>query len=209
VDLKVDGNGVLLRYKPVFGGNAIAVIRCEETPQMVTVRPKCFEAAERNTQRGEIIDFQVEVKETKLKVMEVVKQEPVKLDKAEAIISGGRGLGDRDGFALLKELAEVLRTFKFRKVEIAGSRPAVDAGWIEKNRQVGLTGVKVSPELYVAVGISGAMQHIAGITKAKKIVAINTDPKAPIFNFADYGVVGDYKKVVPAIIRKLRESQRS
>ncbi len=208
VDLKVDDEGFLLRYKPVFGGNAVAVIRCRDMPQMVTVRPKCFEKPDRKPQKGRITDFRVEVKETRVKIKEIVKEEVVRLDKADAIVSGGRGLGDEEGFALLRELADVLKAFKFRSVEIGASRPAVDAGWIEKYRQVGLTGAKVSPELYIAVGISGAMQHVAGIMRAKKIVAINTDPKAPIFSFADYGVVGDYRKVLPALIGKLKELRR-
>ena len=207
IGLKIDReDGLLLCTKPVYGGNAIAVFKHKGEPQFATVRKKVMEPAERSSTKGEIIDFDPSIDESMVKIesIKIVKEEVVALDKAEVIISGGRGIGGIEGFKELDELANLFRE-SFEKVEVGCSRPAVDFGWIPSGRQIGLTGEKVSPALYIAVGISGATQHLAGIMRAKKIVAINSDPKSSIFNVADYGVVEDYKKVLPAFKKKWRE----
>ncbi len=207
IGLEIDReDGFLLCTKPVYGGNAIAVFKHKGEPQFATVRKKVMEPAERSSTKGEIIDFDPGIDESMVKIesIKIVKEEVVALDKAEVIISGGRGIGGIEGFKELEELAKLFRE-SFEKVEIGCSRPAVDFGWVSSSRQVGLTGEKVSPALYIAVGISGATQHLAGIMRAKKIVAINIDPKSSIFNVADYGVVEDYKEVLPAFKKKWRE----
>ena len=204
--LEVDqSDGHLLRTKPVYGGNAVAVFKHKEAPQFVTVRPRAMEPAERNSRKCEIIRIAPNMDESIIKVesIETVKEDAVELEKADVIISGGRGIGGTEGFEVIEELAELFRE-SFENVEVGASRPAVDLGWISSNRQVGLTGEKVSPSLYMAVGISGAIQHLVGITRAKRIVAINTDSKSPIFDVADYGVVGDYQEVLPAFMKKWR-----
>ena len=128
----------------------------------------------------------------------------VSLDKADIIIAGGRGMGGIEGLKELEGLGNLFREF-FENVEIGASRPAVDLGWVASNRQVGLTGEKVAPALYIAVGISGAIQHLVGIMRAEKIVAINNDSKSNIFTVADFGVVGDYKEILPAFKKKWEE----
>ncbi len=205
--LEIDhSDGNLLRTKPVYGGNAVAVFKYKETPQFVTVRPRAMEPAERTSRMCEIIRIAPNIDESLIKVesIETVKEDAVELDKADVIISGGRGIGGTEGFEKIKELAGLFRE-SFENVEIGASRPAVDLGWISSNHQVGLTGEKVAPSLYMAVGISGAIQHLVGIAQAKMIVAINTDSKSPIFDVADYGVIGDYKEVLPAFMKKWRE----
>ena len=204
IELRVDPDGDLLRSKPVFGGNAIAVFKYKEKPQMVTVRPKATEPIGRRSTKGEVLDFDPKIERSSIQTETIkrVKEEAVRLDKADAIVAGGRGLGGPEGFKDLEGLAELLKK-RFERVEIGSSRPPVDTGWIPSPHQVGLTGEKVAPDLYIAIGISGAMQHIAGITGAKKIVAINKSPKAYIFKVADYGIVGEYEKVLPAFKDRL------
>jgi len=207
IALKIDREDeLLLCTKPVYGGNAIAVLKHKGEPQFVTVRRKVAEPAERNSAKGEIIDFDPSIDESMVKIESIkrVKEEVVALDKAEVIISGGRGVGGIEGFKELEELADLFRE-SIEKVEVGCSRPPVDFGWLSHSRQIGLTGEKVSPALYIAVGISGAMQHLAGIMRAKKIVAINSDLESSIFKVADYGVVGDYKRVLPSFKKKWRE----
>ena len=140
----------------------------------------------------------------KVESLEIVKEEIVALDKADVVVSGGAGLGEEDGFELLEELAEALSK-SFGSVMIGCSRVAVDKGWISSDHQVGLTGTIISPEIYVAVGISGAIQHLVGMVHAKKIIAINTDPGCNMFKVADYGVVEDFEEIIPALIEKLEE----
>lgn len=207
VDLAIDPkDGLLLRTKPVYGGNVIAVFKNATEPQFVTLRPKVVEPAETSNVKGLVIDFDPGVDESLVKIesLKRVKEETIRLDNASAIIAGGRGIGGADGFRELEGIADLLRKC-FDKVEIGASRGPVDVGWISSPHQVGLTGQKVSPKLYIAVGISGAIQHLVGITKAKKIVAINKDKKANIFNVADYGIVADYKECLPSIKKKLAE----
>ena len=207
IDLSIDPeDGLLLRTKPVSGGNAISVFKCPGQPQLATVRGKVFEPAEPVDGKGEIADMVPEIDESMIKVgsIEVVKEDMVSLDKADVVVSGGAGLGDEDGFEILQELSTALSK-SFGSVMIGCSRMAVDKGWISSDHQVGLTGTMISPDIYVAVGISGAIQHLVGMIQSKKIIAINTDPSCNIFKVADYGIVEDYKKVVPALVKRLEE----
>jgi electron transfer flavoprotein alpha subunit len=198
--------GHLLCTKEVYGGNAIAIFEMEKRPKMATLRPKVMEAIRPRPTQGKVIDFKLAIDAAlaKTESIETVIEESVSLDKANAIVCVGRGLGSIERLKQLEELAELLRK-RFDRVELGGSRPAIDAGWLSSSRQIGLTGEKVSPELDIAVGISGASQHLLGIVGSKKIVAINKDPQAAIFQYADYGVVDRYEDVLPAFIAKLRE----
>lgn len=189
--------------RPAFGGNLMATIVCpNHRPQMSTVRPGVMEKAQKEPGRkGELVNLKVSFTEgdIRTKVLEVVKsaKEMVSLTDAEVIVSGGMGLGKPDGFELLKQLAD-----KFHGT-IASSRAAVDAGWIDHAYQVGQTGTTVKPKIYFACGISGAIQHVAGMQNAGLIVAINTNENAPIFDIADIGIVGDLYKVIPAIMEEM------
>lgn len=208
IELDIDPeDGLLLRTKPISGGNAIGVFRCPGNPQMVTLRGKVFEPATPAEARGEVSEIRVELDESinRIEYVETVKEESVLLDKADVIVAGGAGLGEKDGFKLLEQLAEVLKRKSFGNVMIGCSRVAVDKGWISSDHQVGLTGTFVAPDIYVAVGISGAIQHLVGMVHSKKIIAINTDPGCNMFKVADYGVVEDYQKVIPALIKNLEE----
>ncbi|MBW2345488.1 MAG: electron transfer flavoprotein subunit alpha/FixB family protein [Deltaproteobacteria bacterium] len=207
INLSIDPeDGVLLRTKPVSGGNAISVFKCPGEPQLATVRGKVFTPAEPADGNGEIVDMVPEIDESMIRVesMEVVKEEVVALDKADVVVSGGAGLEEADGFEMLDELAKALGK-SFGSVMIGCSRVAVDKGWISSDHQVGLTGTIISPDIYVAVGISGAIQHLVGMVNSKKIIAINNDPGCNMFKVADYGVVEDYEEIIPALIEKLEE----
>jgi electron transfer flavoprotein alpha subunit len=202
------GTGGLLCFKPVYGAKFIATFRLEKKPFLVTLRSKAWSPIARRATRGEIIPFTPALEEVSIKVESAkrVKEESINLSKADAIVSAGRGVKDAEGISRLSGLLNILGAY-FNRVELGASRPIVDAHLVPSSRQVGLTGEKVAPELYIAIGISGSLQHVTGILGAKKIVAINTNPKAPIFQVADYGVVGDLEEVVPALIRKLEELQ--
>jgi electron transfer flavoprotein alpha subunit len=195
---------LLLQTRPTFGGNIMATIICpNKRPQMSTVRPRVFKKNTPNLKRqGQIIrvDFKKETVTARTKLLEFIDDvtEKVKLEDAEIIVSGGRGLGKAENFKLIQELAEVLGA------AVGSSRAAVDEGWIPYSHQVGQTGKTVCPKLYIACGISGAIQHLAGMQTSDCIVAINDDPNAPIFQVATYGIVGDLFQVVPMIIRKLK-----
>ena len=207
IDLSIDPqDGLLLRTKPVSGGNAISVFKCPGEPQLATVRGKVFAPAEPGDGNGETVEIKADIDESMIKVesLEIVKEEIVALDKADVVVSGGAGLGEEDGFELLEELAEALRK-SFGNVMVGCSRVAVDKGWISSDHQVGLTGTMISPDIYVAVGISGAIQHLVGMVHSKKIIAINTDTGCNMFKVADYGVVEDYEEIIPALIKKLEE----
>ena len=189
--------------RPAFGGNLMATIVCpNHRPQMSTVRPGVMEKAQRTPgKKGELVNLKVSFADgdIRTKVLEVVKsaKEMVSLTDAEVIVSGGMGLGKPEGFELLKQLAD-----KFHGT-IASSRAAVDAGWIDHAYQVGQTGTTVKPKIYFACGISGAIQHVAGMQNSGLIVAINTNENAPIFDIADIGIVGDLYKVIPAIMEEM------
>jgi len=197
-------SGLLLQTRPTFGGNVMATIICPtKRPQMSTVRPRVFKPDARDSARkGEIIklDFNSEGISSRTKLLSFVEDvtETVKLEDADVIVAGGRGLEKPENFAMLEELAGVLGA------AVGSSRPPVDEGWVSYPRQVGQTGKTVCPKLYIACGISGAVQHLAGMQTADVIVAINDDPKAPIFEVATYGIVGDLFKVVPMLIERLK-----
>jgi electron transfer flavoprotein alpha subunit len=194
----------LLQTKPVYGGNAQAVFIGESDPQIATVRAKSMSALERDgSRKGEVINIEagLDLSTIRTKVLEKVKEEVtgIKLEDARVIIAGGRGVGGQEGFKQLEELAKLL------KGAVGGTRPACDNDWISDKAQVGLTGKIVTPDLYIAVGISGASQHMAGCSGSKTIVAFNKDPEANIFRMAHYGVVGDWKKTFPAFAEKIKE----
>jgi electron transfer flavoprotein alpha subunit len=184
----------------------ISTFKLERKPFMATLRPKAVEPVGLGPKPGEIIHFDpvIDGPLVEIELIERRKEESVNLNKAEAIVAGGRGIKDSGGLEQLSELVKVLRKY-FAKVELGASRPLVDAHLVPSSRQIGLTGEKVAPELYIAVGISGSSQHLTGILGAKKIIAINTDPKANIFKVADYGVVGSFEEVVPALRKRLEE----
>jgi electron transfer flavoprotein alpha subunit len=197
---------LLEQTRPAFGGNVMATILCEFTrPQMATVRPKVMAPMEFDDSReAEVIHVPVNIEEKSIatKILEVIKDETgsdVNLTEADIIVSGGRGLGDPEHFALIEELAETVGG------AVGASRATVDAGWIPATHQVGQTGKTVHPKLYIACGISGAVQHLAGMSSSDCIVAINKDPDAPIFDVAHFGVVGDLFDVVPAMIEAIKE----
>jgi electron transfer flavoprotein alpha subunit len=175
---------------------------------MATIRPKAMEPIGPSSATGKIIHVDPVIDEptVKVEVIEKINEETVSLNRAEAIVAGGRGVKNAEGLKQLRELVEVLERY-FGRVELGASRPLVDARLVPSSRQIGLTGEKVAPELYIAVGISGSLQHLTGILGAKKIIAINTDPKANIFKVADYGVIGNFEEVVPALKRKLEKLQ--
>lgn len=190
--------------RPAFGGNLMATIMCpNHRPQMSTVRPGVMQKTE-NPQfdkTGEIVKLDVSFAEgdIRTKVLEIVKtaKDAVSLTDAKVIVAGGMGVGSAEGFKLLEQLADKLGGI------VAGSRAAVDEGWIDKSRQIGQTGTTVKPQIYIACGISGAIQHIAGMQDSDYIIAINTNEAAPIFEVADYGMVGDLHKVIPELIAAL------
>ena len=185
--------------RPTFGGNLMATIMCpEHRPQMGTVRPGVFKKGAYDESRtGEIVKEDIHVSEDQIRTTLVKRvqevAEAINLEEAEIIVSGGRGVGSAENFKILEELAEELGA------TVGCSRAVVDAGWMPQVRQVGQSGKTVAPKLYFAVGISGAIQHLAGISGADTIVAINKDPDAPIFEVADYGIVGNLNEVVPAL----------
>ncbi|MCK4559993.1 MAG: electron transfer flavoprotein subunit alpha/FixB family protein [Calditrichia bacterium] len=190
--------GDLKIVRPIYAGKVRATIRLKSDKKLLTVRPNVY-PAEENPESTEVIEVAADPCEIKTKVTEVMAGSKDKLDVTEAdiIVSGGRGLKDPDNFHLIANLADKLGAAQ------GASRAAVDAGWRLYEEQVGQTGKTVSPSLYIAVGISGAIQHLAGMSSSKYIVAINKDPEAPIFKIADYGIVGDLFEVVPKMIEML------
>ncbi|MEW6695792.1 MAG: FAD-binding protein [Bacillota bacterium] len=195
--------------RPAFGGNIMATILCpDHRPQMGTIRPKVFKRPAQDFSRtGELIRVASKVKpeDLRTKLVEVVKvcTAACNLEEAEIIVSGGRGLGKPENFALVEKLAEVLGG------AVGASRAVVDAGWIPAQHQVGQTGKTVGPKVYIACGISGAIQHVAGMSSSDCIIAINKDPDAPIFKVADYGVVGDVMEVLPALIDEFGKAKQA
>jgi electron transfer flavoprotein alpha subunit len=195
---------ILLQTRPAFGGNLMATIICpNHRPQMSTVRPKVMKPIEPDTARkGEIIKPDVLIPDdVKSNVKDIVSNvcEMVNLTEADIIVSGGRGLGDPKNFSVIEDLARVLGG------AVGASRAAVDAGWIEYSHQVGQTGKTVGPKVYFACGISGAVQHLAGMSSSDTIIAINKNPDAPIFKIATFGIVGDVLEVVPALVSEFKK----
>ena len=202
IDVEVE-NGDLLATRPAFGGNLMATIACpDHRPQMATVRPGVFEIVNTNGADCKIekVAVQLSDSDVRTKVLETVKtaKDIVDISEAKIIVAGGRGVGSKENFDLVKELAEALGGV------VAGSRAAVEKGWVENAYQVGQTGKTVKPTIYVACGISGAIQHVAGMQDSEVIIAINKDETAPIMQVADYGIVGDLKKVIPELIAQVK-----
>ena len=198
-DVKIDG-GKLVAIRPMYAGKCFGEVVVSGTPQMASLRPNVFTIVE-GAKAGAVVKFDAGLGELKTKVLEVQKEAAGKIDVAEAnvIVSGGRGMKGPEGYAILEELAKLLGA------AVGASRAAVDAGWRPQSDQVGQTGKVVSPNLYIACGISGAIQHLAGMSSSKYIVAINKDAEAPIFAKADYGVVDDLFKVVPALTGEVKK----
>ncbi|MBI9035528.1 MAG: electron transfer flavoprotein subunit alpha/FixB family protein [Bacteroidales bacterium] len=203
--LEIGEKQELLMTRPAFGGNLMATIVCNDhRPQMATVRPGVMQSMVQNaTRAGEIVNFEVKFDSSKfkVKVLETVKEEKNLVDIADAriLISGGRGMGNAEGFAHLYDLAETL------DAEVSASRAMVDTGCIGHERQVGQTGKTVRPDLYIACGISGAIQHVAGMEESELIIAINKDKHAPIFQVADLGIVGDAKQIIKKLNDRLKK----
>lgn len=192
--------------RPIFAGKALLTLRLATSPQVVTLRPNVFPLAPPATAAGEVVreSAGVPVDRTRAEVAEIIGEQGGEIDVAEAdiILSGGRGMKGPENFELLRELSRLLP-----RAAVGASRSAVDSGWIGHQHQVGQTGKTVSPGLYMAFGISGAIQHVAGMSSSKVIVAVNKDPEAPIFKVADFGAVGDLFEVIPRLrdeIKKLR-----
>ncbi|HNQ35315.1 MAG TPA: FAD-binding protein [bacterium] len=194
---------LLAQTRPTFGGNLMATIFCEKNrPQMATVRPRTFDEAPVGAGGGEAVrvPFSEIAAGNRVTLDRIIPgSEEIDLTDAEIIVSGGRGLGKPEGFALIKGLADALGGV------VGASRAAVDAGWISYAHQVGQTGKTVKPKLYFACGISGAIQHLAGMGTSDVIVALNKDPEAPIFKVANYGLVGDLYEIIPALVKRLKQ----
>jgi electron transfer flavoprotein alpha subunit len=200
--LRVDGGEVVIT-KPVFGGSAIAEFSIDSTPKVATLRPRAFEAVEAPAAtQSQVEALSVPDAEQAIEVLEEVREQTTsgpRLKDAKVIVSGGRGLGGPDNWHYIEELAQVLGG------AVGATRAVTDAGWVAPSLQVGLTGATVAPDLYITVGISGAVQHIAGISGARNVVAINRDGEANIFKYARFGVIGDWKQIVPAFTKRLKE----
>ena len=199
--------GNLLQIRPAFGGNIMATILCPDNrPQIATVRPRVMKRIEADhSRKGEVVPLTAGNLTCRTKVVETLKETSdcmVNLQEAEVIVSGGRGMCNAKGFGMLEELAVLLGG------AVAASRGAVDEGWIPYMHQVGQTGKTVCPKVYIACGISGAVQHLVGMQSSDIIIAINKNPEAPIFNAATYGIVGDVNEVIPLLIKKLKEEKQ-
>jgi electron transfer flavoprotein alpha subunit len=199
-------NGLLLQTRPAFGGNIMATIICpDHRPQMATVRHRVFELPVADSSRqGQVISIKAAMKAEQITahvVDSILEKDEVNLADARIIVAGGRGVGGPSGFAVISKLAEVIGG------AVGSSRGAVDAGWISYAHQIGQTGRTVRPDLYIACGISGQIQHLAGMKTSKVIVAINKNPDAPIFTVADYGIVGDLFQIVPALTEQFNKKR--
>jgi electron transfer flavoprotein alpha subunit len=203
-ELRIDPEErILLQTRPAFGGNVMATIANRYSrPQMATVRPGVMEAVPRPGYRGTVVKQKVTLLEKDIgtRILDRIREEKKGADLSEAkvIVAGGRGVRDAGGFRLLEKLAAAMGG------EVAGTRVAVEEGWIPADRQVGQTGQSVRPEVYVACGVSGAIQHRAGMMGSRYVIAVNKDPRAPIFQVADWGIVGDLREVVPEMMKRLK-----
>jgi electron transfer flavoprotein alpha subunit len=205
VDVRVEGGDLLVR-RQVYGGKAQAIIALRRTPAVVWIRARSFAPAPPRSEPGQVRKITLDVEpDTRTRIVERARAEQgdARLEDARVIVSGGRGVGGPEPFQTdLRPLAEQLGA------QMAASRAACDAGWVPPTWQVGQTGKKVAPDLYLAIALSGASQHLAGISDAKTIAAINSDPDAPIFKHCRFGIVGDYRKVVPLLREKLAGLER-
>ncbi|WP_026584760.1 electron transfer flavoprotein subunit alpha/FixB family protein [Bacillus sp. J33] len=206
LDVEVDKR-LLEASRPAFGGNIMATILCKKhRPQMATVRPKVMKALEPDPGRqGKVIEEPIMLKEEEMrtKVLKIVKDVTKKVNLADAhvVVAGGKGMGDLQGFQLIHELAETIGA------TVGGTRDVVEAGWLPHEQQVGQTGETITPKIYFAIGISGAIQHVVGMKNSEFIIAINKDPEAPIFDVATYGIVGDAMEIVPKLIKQFKEAR--
>ncbi len=206
LDVEVDKR-LLEASRPAFGGNIMATILCKKhRPQMATVRPKVMKAMEPDHDRqGEVIEEAIALSEDDMrtKVIKIVKDVTKKVNLADAhvVVAGGKGMGDAQNFQLIHELADAIGA------TVGGTRDVVEAGWLPHEQQVGQTGETITPKVYFAIGISGAIQHVVGMKNSEFIIAINKDPDAPIFDVATYGIVGDALEIVPKLIKELKEAR--
>lgn len=203
LEIESETRTLLLQTRPTWRGKVMAVIKTPNSrPQMTTVRPGMYKVPPKINKDVNIrkILMNLNPNDAKIKILNIINREKkqVNLEDAEIIVAGGRGVGSRENWKIIEELAAILNA------EIAGSRVAVELGWIDQGQQVGQTGKGVSPKLYIACGISGAIQHRVGIQNSGTIVAINKDPNAPIFEIAHYGIVGDLHKIIPALIEEIK-----
>lgn len=204
LDVEED-TGLLLASRPAFGGNIMATILCKKyRPQMATVRPKVMKALSPEAGRtGTLIEEHIDLKEENMrtKVLEIVREtnKKVRIVEADIVVAGGKGLGSAEGFKLIHELADTLGGV------VGASRDVVEAGWVGHHHQVGQTGVTVTPKIYFAIGISGAIQHIVGMKNAGLIIAINKDPEAAIFQSCHYGIVGDAFEIIPLLVKEFKK----
>lgn len=202
--LDINEKGQLAATRPTFGGNLMATILCKNMPQMATVRPKVLKSEICPMQKDtQFINVQVDLTlvDKKTEIVNFIKSfqsHGQRIDEAEIIVAGGKGLKSQDGFKMLQEFADAIGG------AVGASRPAVDAGWVDHSIQVGQTGKTVTPKLYIACAISGAIQHIVGMSGSDKIIAINKDPKAPIFKVADLGIVADVFEIIPELTLALK-----
>ncbi|MCX7732615.1 MAG: electron transfer flavoprotein subunit alpha/FixB family protein [candidate division WOR-3 bacterium] len=204
--VEFDQNGTLIATRPIYAGKALATVRAPDArPLVISIRPRAVGPAEEKPGNGTVVAAQLTPSELRTRVADVVKTvlKTVELTEADIVISGGRGMKGPENYALLEELAAVLNA------AVGASRAAVDAGWRDHQFQVGQTGKTVAPSLYIACGISGAIQHLVGMINSKCIVAINKDPEANIFKVADYGIVGDLFQVVPLLIEEFKKVKQS
>jgi electron transfer flavoprotein alpha subunit len=199
-------DGILVQTRSVYGGNYLVDIICpDKRPQITSVRPNVMDKSEPTEKnQPEIIKFPVDIDPNKLKTKIIEKIETTvidvkPIDEADIIVSGGRGIGSKENFKIIKDLAKVLNA------AVGASRASVDAGWVSKSCQVGQSGTVVCPNIYIACGISGTTQHLVGMRSSKKIIAINKNPNAPIFEVCDYGIVGDFKVIVPLLTEAFRK----
>lgn len=194
--------------RPAFGGNIMATILCKKhRPQMATVRPKVMKALEKDSSReGKVIEEGILLQEEDMRtnVLKIVKDvtKKVRLADAHVVVAGGKGMGDLKGFQLIHELADTIGA------TVGGTRDVVEAGWLPHEQQIGQTGETITPKIYFAIGISGAIQHIVGMKNSECIIAINKDPNAPIFDVATYGIVGDALEIVPKLIEQFKEQKK-
>jgi electron transfer flavoprotein alpha subunit len=205
IELNIDSTTKsLLQTRPVYGGNALATFTSDTFPQMATVRQKAMSPLERDDpKKGNVITHpaKIDLSKVKAKIIDKIKEEVagIKLEDASIVVGGGRGIGGTEGFKQLEELAKLL------KGAVGASRPPCDNNWVPTTVQIGLTGKIITPDLYIAVAVSGASQHLAGCSGSKTIVAINRDPEANIFKEARFGAVGDWKQILPAFTEKVKE----
>jgi electron transfer flavoprotein alpha subunit len=203
IDLDINGEGHLVQIVPAFGGGVLATIVCpDQRPQMATISPGVMRVRKRGSPNGKILRREIPLKgKPRIKVLEALREEPMEmpLEKAEVLIAGGWGLGGKEYWQILEELAALLRG------AVGATRPPVDEGWAREYQMIGQSGKTVRPKLYMGFGISGMMHHMVGIQDSDFIIAVNSDPDADIFKMCDLGVVGDLKEILPSLIKEIRE----